>query len=546
MIIVAFFLIGELCHTSGFIDIPTVPQYNISGMYGGGLTFSFPFTTNDPDPTDDEKPDPMDFTMVFRYGLAGRAEISLAMYTPVTYALSFSYLITPEKNNNPAFFCGVDDISYNTHLSTIGMQGETGFIEEKNYHLKCNGRPWELFSTYIAMQKSFAPVFNLVVGLGRGRFVGYGPRSHIFNTDLFVLGEEYMTRSHSWWAFGIFFGGSIKAGPVELIAEIDGRDGNAGIKYHHKYFTGTLAITKCEHFWSPEPFSPRFTLGVEATNRALMEGPRVGSIECVIRDYTSKQPLVGAVIDIKEMNKRYKTKGSTFSLSLPVGNYTIAISKPNYEDYMAKISVKKGMKSKLIFNLKKTEEGRKKELALLEKEKNIKASFEKGKIYYSEGNLNEAKAAFQAVLSLDPSHKGAQDYLAKIEPRRKELISVYSAEARSRTQAKDYAKAIEFWNKVLGLDPANSEAKTAVANLKKKMAPPKKPSGGTKPPVAKKPTKAEINALYKKGVSYFTSEKYSEALKIFKQVLALDPNHAGAKDYKKRTEARLKILQGGG
>ncbi|HEC77819.1 MAG TPA: hypothetical protein ENI34_01580, partial [candidate division WOR-3 bacterium] len=182
MIIVAFFLIGELCHTSGFIDIPTVPQYNISGMYGGGLTFSFPFTTNDPDPTDDQEPDPMDFTMVFRYGLAGRAEISLAMYTPVTYALSFSYLITPEKNNNPAFFCGVDDISYNTHLSTIGMQGETGFIEEKNYHLKCNGRPWELFSTYIAMQKSFAPVFNVVVGLGRGRFVGYGPRSHIFNT----------------------------------------------------------------------------------------------------------------------------------------------------------------------------------------------------------------------------------------------------------------------------------------------------------------------------------------------------------------------------
>jgi hypothetical protein len=52
--------------------------------------------------------------------------------------------------------------------------------------------------------------------------------------------------------------------------------------------------------------------------------------------------------------------------------------------------------------------------------------------------------------------------------------------------------------------------------------------------------------LYKKGVTNFTAEKYSDALKIFNQVLAYNPNHTGAKDYKKRTEARLKVLRGGG
>ena len=73
MFILAFFLIGELCHTTGMIDIPTPTQYNIPGMFGGGITFSFPFFSSDPIPDDDAEPDPMDFTMVFRYGLGGKA-----------------------------------------------------------------------------------------------------------------------------------------------------------------------------------------------------------------------------------------------------------------------------------------------------------------------------------------------------------------------------------------------------------------------------------------------------------------------------------------
>jgi len=149
------------------------------------------------------------------------------------------------------------------------------------------------------------------------------------------------------------------------------------------------------------------------------------------------------------------------------------------------------------------------------------------------------------VLSLNPDHKEAKEYLTLIGPRRAELIGVYSSEARSRTRAKDRAKAIEYWQKVLDLDPDNSEAKPAIASLQKQIAAAKKPKQPAKP---KKPTitKAQIEALYKKGVTNFTTEKYSDALKIFNQVLAYNPNHTGAKDYKKRTEARLKVLRGGG
>ena len=547
MFIIAFFLIGEICHTTGFIDIPTVTQYDIPGMFGGSIMFSMPFSTEDPFPSDLVAPDPKDFTLTLRYGLGGKFELAASMYTPSAFALAVSYLIKEERGGSPALFCGIDNITYGTHISTVGMKDTVGFVEEKNYN-RYNHRPPELLSGYIAMQKSLGQYFNLVIGLGRGRFVGYGPRSHIFNTDLFVIGEEYTdsTASISGWAFGLFFGGSIRFPfGLELIAEIDGRDGNAGIKYHHQYFTTTFAITKAEHFWSPKPYSPRFTFGLETNNRFMLEGPKVGSIECIVRDHTSKQLLPNSIVEIKEINKRYKAKGGTFMVSLPAGNYTLTVIKPNYGDYIAKISVKPGVKSKLIFNLKKTEQAMRYEVALREKQTNIKKYFDQGKVFYTQGKLNQAQSSFNMVLSLNPDHKEAKEYLTLIGPRRAELIGVYSSEARSRTRAKDMAKAIENWQKVLDLDPDNSEAKPAIASLRKQIAAAKKPKQPAKP---KKPTitKAQIEALYKKGVTNFTTEKYSDALKIFNQILAYNPNHTGAKDYKKRTEARLKVLRGGG
>lgn len=542
-------LFCELSRTSGFIDIPTIPQYNISGMYGLGLMFSARIYSDDPDPLDDQKLDPMDFDVVFRYGLGGRGEISLSMFNVNSYVVCISYLLAKEEKNIPAFFAGIDDISYNTHLSTLGMKEEPGsvFIEEYNYATHTGGRPWELFSTYLGMQKTFAKHFNFVLGLGRGRFVGYGDRSHYFNTDLFVLDGNYKSPEHSWWAVGIFFGGSLKFPNLEICAEIDGRDGNAGIKYYHKYVTATLALAKAEHlrWWNKAPYTPRLTFGLEANNRAMVERPRTGSIECIVQDGTSKQLLLNSTVDIKEVNKRYKATTGTFAISLPAGNYTITVSMPNYVDYLAKVSVKPGVKSKFMFNLKKSGEALKREMALKEREKNIKTYFEQGKLYFSEGNLDQAEKAFRMVLSLDTANIVAMSYLVNMPARRTELITAYKTEARSREKAKDLTRALEYWQKILKLEPGNTEAKTAIANLQKQISAVKKPPPETKAPVAKKATKEEIEALYNKGVSYFAADKYEEALKAFKQVLALDPAHKGAKDYKKRTEARIRALKGG-
>lgn len=95
----------------------------------------------------------------------------------------------------------------------------------------------------------------------------------------------------------------------------------------HKYFSTTFAITKIEHFInSGRPFSPRYTIGIEANNRFMTEKPTYGSIECIVQDITSKKLLHNAEVEIKELSKKYTAVGRSFSISLPVGNYTIVVS----------------------------------------------------------------------------------------------------------------------------------------------------------------------------------------------------------------------------
>ncbi|UCG91850.1 MAG: PEGA domain-containing protein [candidate division WOR-3 bacterium] len=545
MWVIAFFLLAELSRTSGFIDIPTVPCYDMPGTAGLGVKYALPLYG--------ESTDPNDFDMVFKYCF-GRAEIALSMFTTNTYVASVKYVLLQEKNNWPAIYAGIDDISYSTHISTVGRGDTIGFLEEKNYFLYSGGRPVELMSAYVAMQKAIAPYINLVFGLGRGRFVGYGSRSHVFNTDLLVLGDEYTEEEHSAWAFGLFFGGSIKFPfGLELMAEMDGRDANVGMRYNHKYFTATLAMAKVEQMGDVRPFSPRITFGVELHRSFRPMAPRFGSIECVIRDLTSDDVVANALVEIQEKNIRYNATDGTFSLSLPAGNYTVVVSKSDYVTNSAQVTVKPDIKSTYIFNLRKTDEALRREAiskanaATREKARTIEEYLEQGKKYYEQDNLNQAAASFEVVLALDAYNEEAHVYLANIEARRAalELIAQYSYEARSRTRGNEYSKAIEAWEKVLALDPNNAEAKAEILALQTKIAAATKKPPKQTPPPKPKVSKEAIDALYKQGVNLFLEERYNDALTVFKEVLLLEPNHEGAKNYKHRTEVWLEAIRGG-
>ncbi|MGQ9535478.1 MAG: SdrD B-like domain-containing protein, partial [bacterium] len=69
----------------------------------------------------------------------------------------------------------------------------------------------------------------------------------------------------------------------------------------------------------------------------------------------------------------------------------------------------------------------------------------------------------------------------------------------------------------------------------------KPPKVFPKPKPQEKVSPEKVEELFNIGVSYFTVKRYDKALEFFNRVLALNPNHKEAKEYKRRTEARLKV-----
>jgi len=146
-------------------------------------------------------------------------------------------------------------------------------------------------------------------------------------------------------------------------------------------------------------------------------------------------------------------------------------------------------------------------------------------------------------LAIDATNAQAQSYLSFVSNRIQDAIAMYMRQAETYAGQKKYREALNSYQMVLSLDPSNAVASMQIANLSAKIGAPKKPT--PPPPKPTPPSAQEIESLYKKGISLFAQEKYDEALKVFNKILALNPNHAGAKNYKMKTEARLKKLRGG-
>lgn len=84
--------------------------------------------------------------------------------------------------------------------------------------------------------------------------------------------------------------------------------------------------------------------------------------------------------------------------------------------------------------------------------------------------------------------------------------------------------AIASFEKALSIDPGNSDAKSLLNEAKQERA-------------------AQIDMHMKKGLQYNSEENLQAALKEWEAVLALDPNHAQALEYKERTQKQLDAFQ---
>jgi|GEM_PF-424109 len=544
-------VLAEWNRTTGLIDIPTA---NILGSNVVRANTNWFFTFG-------EDTFPVDGDVSLSFGVANMAEVSAYMLTTKDLAASITFKIVGESEYSPALAAGVQDITANKWVSSVGGGQEVGFSDDVDYWT-VSGRNPERMSAYLVATKSMGGFGEYTVGLGRGRFVGYGPRSYYFNTDVFFGGGREVENRHAD-AVGLFLGGSVKLFPnFFAVGEFDGRDVNAGFSYGHPYFSVNLALTHLEQLDEYQSHDVRLAMGISANNSFMYREVVPGVIAGTVLDQSTGLPLV-ATVSLRGSNKpgiKSAADDGRYQIYADPGSYAVRVFANGYKWLQANVRVAPGRTSTLDFAL---EPKIAPEVAL-----EIKKRLSDGYNYYLSGNYGAAISNWQAVLKVDPGNEQAQAYMELATQRVTELIASHRALALTYQGQGKLEMAAGEWEEVLKLDPENAEATTSLSTLRARIAeearvaeasrrpPPTRTPPRTEPPRTEPPRTepprveprkepgADVEATYKAGISFYLKGQYKQAIAKFEAVLKADPGHSGAKSYLAKARARLKAIEG--
>jgi len=335
LIIISLFIISITTNAyqmkrESYIDIPTASL--TQGLYVN-VHSSYPIKD-----VNDVKFDP-NIGIDFSYNKFGGA---LKWYDGADFAIDLSYQILSDSGGSPGLSLGISEISTGKYISTAGSDE---VINDENY----TDRPPEIASAYIVGTKKISKNFEMTAGIGRGRFIGYGPRSQYVNIDAFS------DENHENWAMGLF--GGIKVtfpNNLSFIVEEDGRDANIGIEYQNELVKGTLALNKLELFGEEAELSPRVSLNLsykimDLKEKVKKEEKKEFPVAIELIDKESGEPVKGHTITINKKGDTVKVSAfkDIHSFSLEPGMYTSHISATNYVDRKIEMAVKGGISENL-------------------------------------------------------------------------------------------------------------------------------------------------------------------------------------------------------
>lgn len=523
------FLLSQAIPSTTLFESPTA-KFPVENIYWeGGMTFSTALKSYE----ESIEPHPSDFDIFGYASFFKRYIVGLKIYTLNEISADFAYLIMDEIGNYPALAVGMRNISYKRYINPAGGEPPEGGFRDENYRGKFRRNP-EIFSLYLVATKTFRNRFEISLGLGRGEFVGYGPRSKYLNID------HYLNSYHDL-SFGFFGGAKINIlSYLSLVGEIDGRDLNIGLKFHGSGFDLALAFTKLEGiiFTKEEekPFS-RFTGAFTLNSNIIPSKPLLVYITFYVYDKEVKEPLKDVIINFPNTNlPSLKTDEKGFaSCELVPGIYMVEIALPEYKTLKVKLDVKKEKKRMRIETPLILEVPRKERA--FNYIKLARENIEKENFYEAKKNYEQAKSIY-------PSYPGLSEEYSHFINLYQEKINSARSFALSYESKGDLQNAIKAWQEVLRLDPENKEADTRIKALseeiaRKKVVPEKKP---VKAPSKPAYTQAQIQKMLDQAIAEYEKANYQKAKELLQKVLEADPGNAKAKEYLTKTEKRLKLL----
>jgi len=203
----------------------------------------------------------------------------------------------------------------------------------------------------------------------------------------------------------------------------------------------------------------------------------------------------------------------------------------------------------------------------------VENKFHEALRYFGEEKFDKAEEAFFLVLSIDPEHNGASRYLAKLGDERNQKVMEYVNEGENYFDKRDWQRALDSYNKAFKLNPNNSkivqkkkdtEKKLTIFYLQKEarrkfnaeefiaavkiyeeilqLEPhnnvAKKEYSECKVKIQKK-----VKNYFNDGIKLYTLDKYEDAIKKWDQALKLDPTHKRSSEYKQRALEKIQALE---
>jgi len=165
--------------------------------------------------------------------------------------------------------------------------------------------------------------------------------------------------------------------------------------------------------------------------------------------------------------------------------------------------------------------------------------FSSGISYYSKGKYRLAISEWGRVLTLDPQHIEAKDYISKANAKMEGEILACLQKANRYIEQQNWELASAELKKVLSLDPGNSQGLSLEKEVRTNLMKAEK----ERKEYVEKAAKENIMELYLKGIGAYTKDHLESAILYWKKVLEIDPKHKNAKRNIERAKTKLERIK---
>jgi len=345
-ILIVTFCYADFNRTSRFIDIPTasiLSHLDFRAGFDGSMALGKGVENEDAD---------VNFHSAI--GLGDHFEIYFDIYSidNFTSAIGFCHRFYDRENIKLAW--GMHSISYALDVSEIGHGDSTGWYDDLTYYRGDYDKPFELGSAFLVSMYQLNKNFDVVFGIGRGRYVGYGTHSKYFNSNFYHdQGGD--------WAIGLFAGMKLKiASGIAFMLEGDSRDLNFGFSYGFQPIEIALGVSKFEYWLWPGGgnYQPKLSASLSYFKKSKqLKMPKYGAIAGIVLD-TDNRPVVAEIAFLDETMPVATTltgNGNFRFSEVAPGMYELLACAVGYKEAKKQVFVLNGKTTVCDFTLVKEE-----------------------------------------------------------------------------------------------------------------------------------------------------------------------------------------------